>query len=553
MDRAGRDVGGLTLGHLDDAGILVTTEVQQEGAPHDEDRLVLVVVVLEAQALPGLDVDDLPGVVIGEGPEQLISPRLVRARCHEVIVDRCRHRLAGAPTSTASTQLHRGPPGPTIGLARRGRTRRRIAIRATTPNHEDIMQHDIAHIGLSEQGHLRVEWAARRMPVLAAIRERFERERPLEGYRIGACMHVTSETANLMLTLVAGGAQVALCASNPLSTQDDVAAALVDAGIPVFAVRGENADTFYDHINAVLDTEPHLVFDDGADMTTVLHRERSDQEILAGMEETTTGVIRLRAMADDGVLRYPVVAVNDSDTKHLFDNRHGTGQSSLDGILRAANILFAGRRVVVAGYGDCGWGIATRAKGLGSDVIVVEPNPVRAVAAAMEGHRVMSSDQAAEVGDVFITATGNIHVFRAEHFAKMPDNAIVANAGHFDVELDLAALDEMAESRRVLRDSLEEFTLPNGNRILVVAEGRLVNLGAAEGHPADVMDMSFSDQAIAAEWIIQNADELEPKVYKLPDELDAEVARLKLEALGGSLEQLTDEQVDYLASWEHGT
>lgn len=415
------------------------------------------------------------------------------------------------------------------------------------------MQHDIAHIGLSEQGHLRIEWAARRMPVLGVIRERFERDRPLEGYRIGACMHVTTETANLMLALVAGGAEVALCASNPLSTQDDVAAALVDAGIPVFAIRGEDSDTFYDHINAVLDTEPHIVFDDGADMTTVLHRERIDQEILGGMEETTTGVIRLKAMADDGVLRYPVVAVNDSDTKHLFDNRHGTGQSSLDGILRAANILFAGRRVVVAGYGDCGWGIATRAKGLGADVIVVEPDPIRAVAAAMEGHRVMSSHEAAAVGDVFITATGNIHVFRAEHFSAMPDNAIVANAGHFDVELDLAALDEMAESRRVIRDNLEEFTLPGGNRILVVAEGRLVNLGAAEGHPADVMDLSFSDQAIAAEWIIDNADSLEPTVYRLPDELDAEVARLKLEALGGSLEVLTDEQVEYLASWEHGT
>ncbi len=415
------------------------------------------------------------------------------------------------------------------------------------------MNHDIAHIGLSEQGHLRIEWAGRRMPVLGAIKARFSEERPLEGIRIAACMHVTSETANLMLALVAGGASVSLCASNPLSTQDDVAAALVDAGIPVYAIRGENSDTFYDHINAVLDTEPHLIFDDGADMTTVLHRERADQDIVAGMEETTTGVIRLKAMAEEGVLRFPVVAVNDSDTKHLFDNRHGTGQSSLDGILRASNILFAGKRVVVAGFGDCGWGIATRAKGLGSDVIVVEVDPIRAVAAAMEGHRVLSSMEAAEVGEVFITATGNIHVFRAEHFAVMKDNAIIANAGHFDVELDLAALDEMAESRRVIRDSLEEYTLPNGKRILVVAEGRLVNLGAAEGHPADVMDMSFSDQAIAAEWIVKNADELEPKVYRLPQALDEEVARLKLEAMSGSLEILTDEQVDYLSSWEHGT
>ncbi|MGI9665512.1 MAG: adenosylhomocysteinase [Acidimicrobiia bacterium] len=415
------------------------------------------------------------------------------------------------------------------------------------------MNHDIAHIGLSEQGHLRIEWAARRMPVLAAIKQRFSEEKPLAGYRIGACMHVTTETANLMLALVEGGAEVALCASNPLSTQDDVAAALVDAGIPVYAVRGEDADMFYDHINAVLDTEPHIIFDDGADMTTVLHKERVDQPILGGMEETTTGVIRLKAMAEDDVLRFPVVAVNDSDTKHLFDNRHGTGQSSLDGILRAANILYAGRRVVVAGFGDCGWGIATRAKGMGADVIVTEINPIRAVAAAMEGHRVMTSMEAAAEGDVFITATGNIHVFGAEHFAIMKDNAIVANAGHFDVELDLAALDEMADSRRVLRDNLEEFTLPNGRRILVVAEGRLVNLGAAEGHPADVMDLSFSDQAIAAEWIVQNADSLDPKVYRLPQELDEEVARLKLEAMSGSLEPLSKEQADYLSSWQHGT
>jgi adenosylhomocysteinase len=415
------------------------------------------------------------------------------------------------------------------------------------------MDYDIADIGLAERGRLRIEWAARRMPVLAAITERFIKEQPLAGYRIAACMHVTTETANLMFTLVAGGAEVALSASNPLSTQNDVAAALVEAGIPTYAVRGESDESFYKHINAILDTNPHLVFDDGADTTTVLHRERSDQEILGGMEETTTGVIRLKAMEDDGVLRYPIVAVNDSDTKHLFDNRHGTGQSSLDGILRASNILFAGRRVVVAGFGDCGWGIATRAKGLGADVIVTEIDPVRAVAAAMEGHRVMTGEDAAEVGDVFITATGNIHVFRAEHFAKMKDGTILANAGHFDVEIDLVALDEMSVSRRVLRDNLEEFELPDGRRLLVVAEGRLVNLGAAEGHPADVMDMSFADQALAAEWLIQNADTLEAKVYTLPKELDDDVARLKLEAMAGGLEQLSDEQVEYLGSWQHGT
>ena len=415
------------------------------------------------------------------------------------------------------------------------------------------MNYDIADIGLAQRGRLRMEWAARRMPVLEAITERFTKEQPLAGYRIAACMHVTTETANLMLTLVAGGAEVALCASNPLSTQDDAAAALVEAGIPTFAVRGESADTFYRHINEILDSNPHLVFDDGADTTTVLHKERRDQPIVGGMEETTTGVVRLKAMEAEGVLRYPIVAVNDSATKHLFDNRHGTGQSSLDGILRASNILFAGRRVVVAGYGDCGWGIATRAKGLGADVIVTEIDPIRAVAAAMEGHRVMTGEDAADVGDVFITATGNIHVFRAEHFAKMKDGSIIANAGHFDVELDLVALDEMSVSRREIRDNLEEFELADGRRILVVAKGRLVNLGAAEGHPADVMDMSFADQALAAEWLVKNADTLEAKVYILPEELDEDVARLKLEAMAGGLEIPTVEQEEYLKGWEHGT
>lgn len=415
------------------------------------------------------------------------------------------------------------------------------------------MDFDILDASLAERGHLRIEWAASRMPVLARIRERFETTRPLEGVKIGACMHVTTETATLMATLVAGGADVALCASNPLSTQDDVAAALVDMGIPTYAIRGDDEDTFYRHINAVLDTQPHLVFDDGADMTTILHKERRDQAVIGGMEETTTGVIRLKAMEADDVLRYPIVAVNDSDTKHLFDNRHGTGQSSLDGILRASNILFAGKRVVVAGFGDCGWGIATRAKGMGADVIVTEIDPVRAVAATMEGHRVMTGLEAAEIGEVFITATGNLHVFRAEHFEKMPDGAIIANAGHFDVEFDLVALEEMSVSRRVIRDNLEEFVLSDGKRILVVAEGRLVNLGAAEGHPADVMDMSFSDQALAAEWIMENKDTLLPQVYLLPKELDDEVARIKLESMSGSLEVLTSEQVDYLSSWDHGT
>jgi adenosylhomocysteinase len=415
------------------------------------------------------------------------------------------------------------------------------------------MNSDITDPGLAADGRLRIEWAERRMPVLRAIRERFETEQPLAGKTIGACMHVTTETANLMLTLRAGGASVALCASNPLSTQDDVAAALVASGIPVFARRGEDSTMFYEHIHAVLDTGPDIIFDDGSDMTTVLHKERRDQPIVGGLEETTTGVIRLRAMAADGVLRFPVVAVNDSPTKHLFDNRHGTGQSSLDGILRATNILYAGRTVVVAGYGDCGWGIAERAKGLGADTVVVEIDPVRAVSAAMNGHRVMSSDEAAAVGDVFITATGNIHVFRKEHFAVMKDGSILANAGHFDVEIDLVTLERMSTGKRRLRDNLDEYALADGRRLMVVAEGRLVNLGAAEGHPADVMDMSFADQALAAEWILSEADGLDSDVYVLPDELDKQVASLKLAAMGGGLEKLTEEQARYLESWQEGT
>jgi adenosylhomocysteinase len=415
------------------------------------------------------------------------------------------------------------------------------------------MNYDIADSSLAFEGHRRIAWADRRMPVLAAIRERFEAERPLEGIRVAACMHVTTETATLMQTLRVGGASVALCASNPLSTQDDVAAALVDDGIPVYAVRGEDSETFYRHINAILDTEPHIVFDDGADTTTVLHRERKLQPILGGLEETTTGVLRLRAMAAEGVLRYPVVAVNDSATKHLFDNRHGTGQSSLDGILRASNILFAGRTVVVAGFGDCGWGIARRASGLGASVVVIEVDPIRALSAAMEGYRVMTAAEAAPVGDVFLTVTGDIHIFRPEHFQVMKDNVLLANAGHFDVELDLVGLRQMAVARREIRENLEEFELDDGRRIIVVAEGRLVNLSAAEGHPADVMDMSFADQALAAEWLVQVGGDLPPDVYTLPRELDESVARLKLKAMGASLETLTEEQARYLTSWEAGT
>jgi adenosylhomocysteinase len=415
------------------------------------------------------------------------------------------------------------------------------------------MKSDIADASLAEQGALRIEWAARRMPVLAAIRQRFEGSRPLEGMRVGACLHVTAETANLMRALRAGGAEVTLCASNPLSTQDDVAAALVEEGIPVYAVRGEDAERYYGHIRAVLDQAPQVTMDDGADLVTTLLRERAGNDPIGSTEETTTGVLRLRAMAEAGVLRFPVVAVNDSATKHLFDNRHGTGQSALDGILRAANLLFAGRTVVVVGYGDCGTGVAARAKGLGASVIVVEVDPVRALAAAMEGHRVLPGLEAARLGDIFVTVTGDIHVLRAEHFAVMKDGAVLANAGHFDVEIDLAALEAAAQGRRRIRPNLEEWRLADGRCLYVAAEGRLVNLAAAEGHPADVMDMSFADQALAAEWLGANAGKLEPRVYRLPDYLDAEVARIKLESLGGGLDTLTPEQERYLRSWEMGT
>ncbi len=415
------------------------------------------------------------------------------------------------------------------------------------------MDYDIADPGLADDGARRVAWAGRRMPVLATIRERFRRERPLEGRRVGACLHVTAETANLMLALRDGGADVALCASNPLSTQDDVAAALVAEGIPVFAVRGEDADRYYRHIHAVLDVKPDITMDDGADLVTVLHTERTELAPIGSTEETTTGVIRLRAMAEDGTLRLPVVAVNDSATKHLFDNRYGTGQSALDGILRASNILLAGSHVVVVGYGDCGRGVADRADGMGAKVIVVEVDPIRALAAAMDGYEVMTARDAAPIGDVFITVTGNKHVLRMEHFERMKDGAILANAGHFDIELDLDALGKAAVARRPIRANLDEYELADGRRLLVAAEGRLVNLGAAEGHPADVMDMSFSNQALAAEWLVGRAGSLEPKIYTLPAELDEEVARIKLESMGAGLEQLTEEQERYLSGWQEGT
>ncbi len=412
---------------------------------------------------------------------------------------------------------------------------------------------DITDPVLAAGGHLRLEWAYRRMPVLQNLRERFVAEQPLEGHTVAACLHVTAETANLMEVLRDGGAEVSLCASNPLSTQDDIAAALVERGIPVFARRGEDTETYYEHLNAVLDTNPSVTMDDGADLVTLLHTSRTDITPLGSTEETTTGVIRLKAMAAEGELRIPVVAVNDSATKHLFDNKHGTGQSAIDGVLRATNILIAGRTVVVIGYGDCGQGVAQRADGLGARVIVVEVDPIRALSAAMDGFEVRTGDQAAAVGDLFITVTGDIHVLREQHFAAMKDGAILANAGHFDVELDLAHLREAAAERRQIREELEEFEMPDGRRIIVISEGRLVNLSAAEGHPADVMDMSFANQAMAAEWIIEHHAELEPRVYRLPDHVDRDVASTKLASMGFDLDQLTSEQSDYLSSWRHGT
>ena len=414
---------------------------------------------------------------------------------------------------------------------------------------------DIADLSLADDGAQRIAWAERHMPVLGAIRQRFEKERPLEGLRIAACLHITTETANLLATLKAGGAEVFACASNPLSTQDDVAAFLARDGIPTYAVKGEDHDTYYAHLNAVLDAHPHVTMDDGCDLVSTLHQQRPDQvpEILAGAEETTTGVIRLRAMEADGALRYPIVAVNDADTKHLFDNRYGTGQSTIDGIIRATNLLLAGKTVVVAGYGLCGKGVATRARGLGAHVVITEVDPLRALEAAMDGYQVMPMTDAARSGDVFITVTGDRDVLRREHFEVMKDTAILANSGHFDVEIDLATLAGMAVEKRPVRPFVEEFVLPDGRRIVILAEGRLVNLGAAEGHPAAVMDMSFANQALSAEWLARTAKELEPRVYRVPTEIDQEIARLKLDSMGVRIDTLTDAQADYLRSWTVGT
>ncbi len=421
---------------------------------------------------------------------------------------------------------------------------------------DTLPAHDVTDLGLAAEGVRRIEWAEREMPVLRLIRERFERERPLAGLRIGACLHVTTETANLMRTLKAGGAEVVLAASNPLSTKDDVAAALVtEYGIGVFARRGEDRDTYYAHLNAVADGHPQITMDDGCDLVSLLHQERPGQvaEVLAGTEETTTGVIRLRAMAADNALRFPVVAVNEAQTKHLFDNRYGTGQSTLDGILRATNLLIAGRKVVVAGYGWVGKGIASRMHGHGAHLAIIEVDPVRALEALMDGFQVMTAAQAAPWGELFITATGNINVFRREHFEAMHDGAVMANSGHFDAELDLAALRDMAEGHvREVRENVQEFDI-GGKRLNLVAEGRLVNLGAAEGHPAAVMDMSFANQALSAEYVAKHHGELEATVYVVPEAIDAEVARLKLAARGIVIDPMTPEQIAYMSSWQHGT
>ena len=418
------------------------------------------------------------------------------------------------------------------------------------------MDSDVRDEGLATTGRERIEWAAAEMQVLALIRERFEKERPLEGIRIGACLHVTTETANLMEALAAGGAEVALCASNPLSTQDDVAAALAAAGIGTQAIKGEDNDSYFRHINAVLDTHPQITMDDGCDMVTVLHKERPEQldDLIGGTEETTTGVIRLRAMAEDGALRYPIVSVNDADTKHLFDNRFGTGQSTIDAIMRATNLLLAGRTVVVSGYGMCGRGVASRARGMGAQVIVTEVDPLPALEAAMEGYRVMPLRDAARIGDIFVTVTGDTSVIRKEHLEVMKDGAVMANSGHFDVEIDKVALAQLAEGRvRRLREFVDEYTMADGRRLHLLGEGRLVNLAAAEGHPAAVMDMSFANQALAVEWVVRNRGTLEIGVHPVPREIDADVARLKLQAMQVEIDALTPEQVRYLASWEQGT
>ena len=415
------------------------------------------------------------------------------------------------------------------------------------------MASDVADLSMAPAGRARIEWAGGRMPVLSSISEQLSANQPLAGLTVGACLHVTSETANLMLALRRAGADLSLCASNPLSTQDEVAAALAAGGIEVKAVRGENTDSYHRHIREVLDRQPDLLVDDGGDLISTLHRDYSDLRPLGATEETTTGVNRLRAMSREGALRLPVVAVNDSATKHLFDNYYGTGQSTMDGIIRATNLLVAGVTVVVVGYGPCGQGVAIRAEGLGARVIVVEVDPVRALRALMDGHRVMNARQAAASGDIFVTVTGNRQVLAAEHLAEMKDGAILANAGHFDVEIDVEALASAAMERRTVRPDLEEFRMGDGRRLFLVSEGRLANLGAAEGHPADVMDLSFANQALALCWLVENHGSLPAEVHVLPDEIDRQVARIKVQALGGEIEELTESQREYMTGWRFGT
>ena len=417
-------------------------------------------------------------------------------------------------------------------------------------------RYDVKDLSLAAEGVRRIAWADRQMPVLAAIRERFEAEQPLSGYRVAACLHVTTETANLARTLKAGGADVVLCASNPLSTQDDVAAALVDEfDVSVFAIKGEDNDTYYQHIEAAVDHKPQLTMDDGADVIGVLHAHRREQlgDIIAGTEETTTGVIRLKALEADGALGFPIIAVNEAQTKHLFDNRYGTGQSTIDGIVRATNILLAGKRFVISGYGWVGKGVAMRAKGMGSHVIVTEVDPLRAIEAAMDGFELMPMAEAAQVGDIFCTATGDKSVIAREDMERMKDGAVLANTGHFNVEIEIAALRRMAVESREARAFVEEFTLEDGRRLYLLGDGRLINLAAAEGHPAIVMDMSFANQSLAAEYAVDHAAELERKVYPVPEEIDREIARLKLDTMGIRIDQLTEEQANYLASWNEGT
>ncbi|MDD5085260.1 MAG: adenosylhomocysteinase [Candidatus Omnitrophica bacterium] len=418
------------------------------------------------------------------------------------------------------------------------------------------MKYDVKDISLASKGKLRIEWAARSMPVLELIRERFQKEKPLKGVRLGACLHVTTETANLMLTLKAGGAECYLAASNPLSTQDDVAASLVkDYGIPTFAVKGEDNKRYYRHINTVLDAKVNLTMDDGADLVSMIHSKRRDlvSDLYGGTEETTTGVIRLRSLEKRKLLLFPIIAVNDAETKHFFDNRYGTGQSTLDGIIRATNILLAGSTVVVCGYGWCGRGVANKARGMGAHVIVTEVDPLKALEAVMDGFQAMPIKDAAKVGNVFVTVTGDINVIRKEHYPLMKDGAILANSGHFNAEIEIPALEKLAAKRRFIRDFVEEFTLRGGKKIFLLAEGRLINLAAAEGHPASVMDMSFANQALSAEHMVKEGHRLEHRVYGVPEAIDKEIARLKLKAMNIKIDTLTEEQKKYLASWEMGT